>query len=89
MDTSRTNFVDVPGTSDASFAFADPLHFWDDDESYDKGDKESPALGRSGLIEDKFLKAADDKKKATSALPTWGNVYRLGDLPDYFTAPQN
>ena len=32
-----------------SFAFANPLHFRDGDEAYDKGSKESPALRRSGL----------------------------------------
>ena len=145
--TSRTDFMDVPGALGALFKFADPLLFQDGDELYDKGDKESPSLGRSGLspvfrqvvslitgffpaakptdssavdmspwfddfgssrrrgprvflflfdklspvkrdIEDKFQKAADDKKKATSALPTWGDVYRLGDLPDFFKAPK-
>ena len=48
-DTSCTDFVDVPGASGALFTFTDPLHFRGGDESYDKGDKESPALRRSGL----------------------------------------
>ena len=39
-------------------------------------------------IEDKFQRTTDDKKKATSTLPTWGNVYRLGDLPDCFKDPK-
>ena len=46
---SHPDFVDVPGASGASFACADPLQFRDGDESYHKDDKESPALGKSGL----------------------------------------
>ena len=34
-------------------------------------------------IEEKFVKVADVKKKTTTALPSWSNVYHLGDLPDY------
>ena len=37
-------------------------------------------------FEDNFSKVADDKKKATSALLAWSDVYHLGDLPDYFKA---
>ena len=39
-------------------------------------------------IEDKFDKVANDKKKATTALPAWSSVCRFGDLPDYFKAPK-
>ena len=39
-------------------------------------------------IEGKFAKVADDKKKATTALLAWSDVYCLGDLPDYFKAPK-
>ena len=35
----------------------------------------------------RFAKAADDKK-ATTALPKWGDVYCLGDLKDYHPAPK-
>ena len=31
-------------------------------------------------IEEKFRKVSDDRKKATSTLPTWGDIYRLGDF---------
>ena len=39
-------------------------------------------------IEDKFVKVTDDMKKATTALPAWSDVCRMGDLPDYFKAPK-
>ena len=45
----RATFDDVPGTSNASCSFADPLHFRDDNDASDKGDKESPALGKGDL----------------------------------------
>ena len=35
---------------------------------------------------EKFQKAADERKKASSALPRWGDAYRLGDFPDYHKA---
>ena len=38
--------------------------------------------------EDKFAKVAADKKKATTALPAWSGVFRLGDIPDYFKVPK-
>ena len=37
-------------------------------------------------VEEKFRKATDKKKKASTALPRWGDVYRLGDLPDFHKA---
>ena len=37
-------------------------------------------------IDEKFCKAADDKK--SSALPHWGDIYRLGDFDDFFKAPK-
>ena len=39
-------------------------------------------------VSEKFHKAADDKKKASSALPHWGDVCPLGDLPDFHKAPK-
>ena len=136
---SRTDVDVVPGTSSVSYSFADPLHFRDGDKSSDKGDKESPALGKADFskafrevvslitsffpaakpsdsssidlslwfndfgmercrdprvflslfdklapvkrdIDEKFCKAADEKKKATNALPNWGRCLSLGGL---------
>ena len=37
-------------------------------------------------VREKFRKAADKKKKRSSALPHWGDTYRLGDFPDYHKA---
>ena len=37
-------------------------------------------------VREKFRKAADRRKKTSSALPRWGDVYRLGDFPDYHKA---
>ena len=31
-------------------------------------------------VNEKFRKAANNQKKASTALPHWGDVYRLGDL---------
>ena len=38
-------------------------------------------------VNEKFQKAVDEKK-TSSALPRWGNVYRLWDLPDFHEAPK-
>ena len=38
-------------------------------------------------IDEKFYKATDDKM-ASSALPHWSDVYRLGDLADFHKAPK-
>ena len=37
-------------------------------------------------VEEKFDKAAEDKKKASSALPQWGEVYHLGDWEKFHKA---
>ena len=37
---------------------------------------------------EKFRKAKDDRKKASSALLHWGDVYRLGALPNFHKAPK-
>ena len=37
-------------------------------------------------IEEKFFKAVDDRKKVTSSLLTWGDIYRLGDLSGFHKA---
>ena len=39
-------------------------------------------------IDEKFRKASDDRKKATSCLPVWGDAYRLGDIKDFHRAPR-
>ena len=39
-------------------------------------------------VNEKFHKAADDKKKASTSLPRWGDVYRLGDLHAFHKAPK-
>ena len=39
-------------------------------------------------VEDQFAKAAEDKKKAVSALHKWGDIYHLGDLEDFHRAPK-
>ena len=36
---------------------------------------------------DKFLKAADEKVVASSSLPSWSEVYRLGNLNKFHKAP--
>ena len=38
-------------------------------------------------VEEKFRKAADDKK-ASSALPQWGEIYHLGDLEKFYKSPK-
>ena len=40
----------------------------------------------SKQVREKFRKVADEKKKTSSALPRWGDAYRLGDLSDYHKA---
>ena len=45
-------------------------------------------LSVSKEVNEKFRKAADDKKKAPTALPRWGDVYRLGDLDASHKAPR-
>ena len=37
-------------------------------------------------VEEQFAKAADDKKKAVSALRKWGDIYHLGDQDDFHRA---
>ena len=37
---------------------------------------------------EKFWKATDKKKKTSSALPTWGDIYRLRVLPEFHKAPK-
>ena len=39
-------------------------------------------------VNEKFRKAADNKKEASSALPHWGDIYCLGDLDDFYKAPK-
>ena len=39
-------------------------------------------------VNEKFRKATDDKKKASTDLPHWGDTYRLGDLSDFHKAPK-
>ena len=39
-------------------------------------------------VEEKFVKAAEDKKKASTTLPQWGEVYCLGDLHKFYKAPK-
>ena len=38
-------------------------------------------------VDSKFLKAADEKKKASSSLPPWSEVYQLGNLDKFHKAP--
>ena len=37
-------------------------------------------------VKEKFHKVADDMKKASSALPQWGEVYRLGYREKFYKA---
>ena len=37
-------------------------------------------------VSEKFCKAADERKKTSSALPRWGVAYRLGNFPEYHKA---
>ena len=37
---------------------------------------------------ERFQKAALGKKKTSSALPGWGDVYRLSNLPEFHKAPK-
>ena len=39
-------------------------------------------------MEEKFVTAADEKKKISSALLTWGEIYCLGDLDKFHKAPR-
>ena len=39
-------------------------------------------------VDDKFLKATDEKKKSSFSLPYWSEVYRLGNLDKFHKAPQ-
>ena len=39
-------------------------------------------------VDDKFLKAADEKKKVSSSLLPWNEVYRLGNLDKFHKAPR-
>ena len=39
-------------------------------------------------VEDQFAKAAEDKKKAISAMHKWGDIYHLGDMKDFHCAPK-
>ena len=39
-------------------------------------------------VDDKFLKAADEKKKAFSSLPPWSEVYWLGNFDKFHKAPR-
>ena len=135
-DAPREHFSSS-GTSYANFV--GPCAFLDGDDSSTKGEKESPALGKSEsskifhevvnliigffprakldpwlnvvnmaqqrgprifltLFEklatvskevlEKFCKAADDDKKTSLALRTWGDVYRLSNLPDFYKVPK-
>ena len=38
-------------------------------------------------VDEKFLKAADEKKKASPSLLPWSEVYRLGNLDEFHKAP--
>ena len=40
------------------------------------------------VVNEKFRKAVNNKKKALIALPHWGDVYRLGGLTDFHKAPK-
>ena len=39
-------------------------------------------------VNEKFRKAADDKKKSSTTLPHWGDIYCLGDLGAFHKAPR-
>ena len=41
-----------------------------------------------GDIEDKFRKASDRRKKGTSSLPTWTEMYHLGNLANLHKVPK-
>ena len=142
-DTPRDSF---PFTGASGADFADPCAFCDCDDSSMKGEKDSPALGKSKSskifhrvvnlimgffpraksaspssssecfpwldvvnmsqqgdphifltlfeklaavskeVSEKFRKEADGKKTTSSALPTWGDVYRLSNLPEFHEA---
>ena len=47
-------------------------------------DKLAPLQREMG---EQFAKAADDKKKAVSALHKWGDIYHLGGQHDFHSAP--
>ena len=40
-------------------------------------------------VDEKFLKTADKKKKASSYLPPWSEVYRLGNLDKFHKASRD
>ena len=42
----------------------------------------------SKAVNEKFRKTADEKQKTSTALLHWGDVYRLGDKPDFHKAPK-
>ena len=39
-------------------------------------------------VDEKFLKAADEKKKASPSIPPWSKVYHLGNLDKFHKAPR-
>ena len=39
-------------------------------------------------VDEKFQKTVDEKMMTSTALPRWGDVCRLGDLPDFHKSPK-
>ena len=45
-------------------------------------------LAVSEEVSEKLRKAANNKKKTSSALPTWDDMYHLSDYPEFHEAPK-
>ena len=45
-------------------------------------------LATSKEVDEKFVKAVEDKKKVSTALPQWGELYHLGNHEKFHKAPK-